>query len=39
MILVENVREKCILNKPVVIGFAILELSKIVMYDYYYNKL
>ena len=39
MVLIENYKERCVLNKPIVIGFAILELSKIVMYDFHYNHI
>lgn len=34
---VENKKTNLLLNKPVYVGSAILELSKIVMYDFHYN--
>lgn len=34
---VENKRTNLLLNKPVYVGCTILELSKIVMYDFHYN--
>lgn len=34
---VENKTINLVLNKPVYVGAAILELSKIVMYDFHYN--
>ena len=37
MLLIESEKEKCVLNKPIVIGFSILEISKVVMYDFHYN--
>lgn len=30
---------KCVMNKPIIIGMSILDLSKVLMYDYYYNFL
>lgn len=33
---VERVKKTLTLNKPIYVGFAILELSKILMYDYHY---
>ena len=32
-------KEKLVLNKPVYVGMTILDNSKILMYDFYYNKL
>lgn len=34
---VENKKVKLLLNKPVYIGHTILDLSKLVMYDFHYN--
>lgn len=34
---VENKKVKLLLNKPVYIGQTILDLSKLVMYDFHYN--
>lgn len=30
---------KCLMNKPIIIGMSILDISKVLMYDYYYNFL
>ena len=32
-------KTKLILNKPIYIGFSVLDLSKHLLYDWYYNKL
>ena len=32
-------KSKLLLNKPVYVGLTILDNSKILMYDYYYNVL
>ena len=32
-------KTKLTLNKPIYVGFSVLELSKYLMYDWYYNKL
>jgi hypothetical protein len=34
---VELVKSKLILNRPIYVGFSILELSKVLMYDFHYN--
>ncbi|XP_069102148.1 uncharacterized protein [Argopecten irradians] len=36
---VENVKLKLVLNKPVYVGQAILDLSKCIMYEFYYKYL
>jgi hypothetical protein len=38
LLAVENTRNSVLLNKPVVCGFSILELSKLEMYNFHYNK-
>ena len=32
-------KTKLTLNKPIYVGFSVLELTKYLMYDWYYNKL
>lgn len=32
-------KTKVDLNKPIIVGMAILELSKVIMYDFYYNTM
>jgi hypothetical protein len=39
LIAVEIQKEKVIMNKPVYVGFSVLELSKWLMYEFYYNKM
>jgi len=39
LVLVETERTKITLNKPVAIGFTILEFAKLVMYGFYYDCL
>ncbi|KAK3108822.1 hypothetical protein FSP39_016459 [Pinctada imbricata] len=34
---VELVKTKLVLNRPIYVGFTILELSKVLMYDFHYN--
>ena len=36
---IERYKASVCLNKPICVGFCVLELSKLVMYDFYYNKL
>ena len=33
------VKEKTVFDKPIFLGFTVLELSKLLMYEFYYNKL
>lgn len=35
---VELEQMKCKLDKPIIVGFSVLELSKTTMFDFYYNK-
>ena len=37
--MVENVRAKVVLSKPIAVGCAILEFAKLVMYEFYYDCL
>jgi len=37
--MVRGARQKVLLNKPIAVGFCILELSKLVMYKFYYDYL
>ena len=36
---IERYKASVCLNKPIHAGFCVVELSKLVMYDFYYNKL
>ena len=37
--MVRGARQRVTLNKPISVGFAILELSKLIMYQFYYDHL
>ena len=37
LVAVHNKKEKLVLNKPVYVGFSILDLSKFLMYDFHYK--
>jgi len=37
LVMVKAARVKIMLNKPIAVGFAILELSKLIMYEFYYD--
>ena len=37
LLLVEKFKRICTLNRPTIIGFSVLELSKLHMYDWHYN--
>ena len=37
MVLVERIRSQVTLNKPIYIGFAVLDLSKSLIFDFHYN--
>jgi len=39
LVMVRANRRKVTLNKPIAVGFAILELSKLIMYKFYYEYL
>jgi len=39
LVLVEAARTKIVLNKPIAVGFSILELSKLIMYQFFYDCL
>jgi len=39
LVMVRGVRTKVILNKPIAVGFSILEISKFIMYSFYYEHL
>jgi hypothetical protein len=36
-ILVDRIKKRVTLDKPLYVGFSILELSKVLMYDFHYN--
>ena len=36
---IQNRKERVLLNKPIYVGMSVLDLSKHLMYDYYYNHL
>ena len=36
---IQNRKEKVLLNKPILVGMAVLDLSKWLMYDFFYNNL
>jgi hypothetical protein len=37
MVVVDRVRSKVKLNKPIYIGFSVLEISKVLIFDFHYN--
>ena len=39
LVMVRGARQKVKLNKPIAVGFSILELSKLTMYEFYYDYL
>ena len=39
MVGIQNRKEKVLLNKPIYVGMAVLDLSKWLMYDFFYNNL
>jgi len=39
LVMVRAARQKILLNKPIAVGFCVLELSKLVMYKFYYDYL
>jgi len=39
LVMVRSARAKILLNKPIAVGFCILELSKLIMYRFYYDYL
>ena len=39
LVMVQLAQKKIIQNKPLYIGFVVLELSKVIMYDFHYNHI
>ena len=39
LVAIQNHKEKVLLNKPIYVGMSVLDLSKHLMYDFYYNHL
>jgi len=39
LVMVRAARQKVLLNKPIAVGFCVLELSKLLMYRFYYDYL
>ena len=39
LVAIQNRKERVLLNKPIYVGMTVLDLSKHLMYDFYYNKL
>jgi len=37
--MVREARQRATLNKPISVGFAILEISTLIMYQFYYDDL
>jgi hypothetical protein len=37
VVMVERIRAKVTLNKPIYIGFTVLDVSKLLMFDFHYN--
>ena len=39
LVAIQNRKEKVLLNKPIYVGMSVLDLSKWLMYDFYYNHI
>ena len=39
LVAIQNRKERVLLNKPIYVGMSVLDLSKHLMYDFYYNNL
>ena len=39
LVAVEMSKTKIVYNRPIIVGFSILELSKVLMYDFHYNTM
>ena len=39
LVAIQNRKERVLLNKPIYVGMSVLDLSKHLMYDFYYNHL
>jgi hypothetical protein len=37
MVLVDRMKKEVLLNKPIYVGFTVLDVSKLLIFDYHYN--
>ena len=37
LFIINRIKEELVLNRPIYVGMAILDLFKLLMYDFYYN--